>query len=62
VESEVVLRTGARHSVEESGVGGFDLVFPTRNISKKVGVGFRVFGEDVARSEGEGFECAGGKK
>jgi hypothetical protein len=52
---------GARLSVEESGVGGFDLVFPTRKMSRNVGVGFRALGRD-AKSAGDGFECAGGRK
>jgi len=63
VESDVVLKIGARGSLDSSGDDGFDFDLPTLNKSKKVGVtaflGVNVGG---AKSEGKGLECAGGRK
>ena len=66
MESEVVLSIGmAGSNTGESlvGVDGFDFDLPTRNKSKNGVEAFlaAVDGE-VAKSSGEGFECAGGRK
>lgn len=64
MESEVVLSIGTAGSDGESrvGVDGFDFDLPTRNKSKNGVEGFLVVGEAEAKSSGEGFECAGGRK
>lgn len=64
IESDVVLSTGPVPKLGTTGVVGLDLDFPTRKISKNVGddfCGFFAFME-AAKSWGEGFICAGGKK
>jgi hypothetical protein len=52
--------------VDEAGVDGLDLDFPSRNRSRNVGVPAREDGLDVfegdIKSDCEGFECAGGRK
>ena len=68
MESDVVLRTGVRSSADvASGDPGFDRAFPTRKRSKNAGAEDLLcyFGRAAdmgARSEGFGFECAGGRK
>lgn len=67
MESEVVLRIGDVKSKPGDvlvGVLGLDLDLP-RKISRKPGDGRAAFLEafvEVAKSEGEGFEWAGGRK
>ena len=67
VESAVVLSLGGPTSGVRGGVVGFDRAFPTRKISRKVGAADLVpflYGAAAgdAKSEGDGFEWAGGKK
>lgn len=68
MESDVVLSIGVGKSIPEGpvGVGGLDFDLPTRNISKKVGLGdFGFLDTSVGagpKSAAEGFECAGGRK
>jgi hypothetical protein len=69
VESAVVLNLGGPTSGVRGlgGVVGFDLAFPTRKRSRKVGAAdFAVFLFEVAtgdaKSDGDGLEWAGGKK
>lgn len=69
VESAVVLSLGGPTSGVTRPVGefGLDRAFATRKISRKAGptdfVGFLVgAATGDAKSEGDGLECAGGKK
>jgi hypothetical protein len=70
MESAVVLSMGAIGSNPGGvpvGVVGLDLDFPTRKISKNVGVAARgdffvELREDDAKSAGDGLEWAGGRK
>jgi hypothetical protein len=69
VESAVVLSLGGPASGVSGpgGVVGFDRPFPTRKMSKKVGLAdFAAFLNEGttgdAKSDGDGLEWAGGKK
>ena len=66
MDSEVVLsigRAGSNTDGSLGGVDGFDLDLPTRNKSKKgVEAFLAAVGDEEAKSSGEGFECAGGRK
>ena len=66
MESDVVLSIGIAGSnpgESAGGVDGFDLDLPTRNKSKNGVEAFLVtFDEVEAKSSGDGFECAGGRK
>jgi len=65
VESDVVLKIGVFAAFGEvCGDEGFDFDLPTLKRSRNVGeVGFfDAFAAEYAKSEGDGFECAGGRK
>jgi len=57
--SDVVLSMGPNVDVTSAGL---DLDFPTRKMSRKVGVGDFFAFVEAAKSSGEGFIWAGGKK
>jgi hypothetical protein len=62
LDSEVARKRGGSSA---TGVGGFDLVFPMRKISKKPGLeglGDRLAASELERSAIVGLEWAGGKK
>lgn len=66
MDSEVDLSIGTAGSNTGEGLGGvdgFDFDLPTRNKSKNgVEAFLAAVGEEEAKSSGEGFECAGGRK
>jgi len=61
IVSDVVLSMGPLPNVDVTSAG-LDLDFPTRKMSRKVGVGDFFAFVEAAKSSGEGFIWAGGKK
>jgi hypothetical protein len=65
MKSEVVLSIGTVESnagESRGGVDGFDFDLPRNKSKNGVDVFLAVVGEAEAKSSGEGFECAGGRK